>query len=98
MFLSSDVEVMSLDLLGILLEGNHRAEGRHFTEGIGALVEAVATAHDLAIADGGSLRAMHADIGRRLGEQADEEIDPVNLKLDMRHGLLWHGRVTLILS
>src|SRR2546425_12381592 len=61
--LARDVEEVSLDLFRILLEGDHALDGRHLAEGIGALVEAVAAAHDFGIADGRAFRAMHAHIG-----------------------------------
>src|SRR5690242_20728693 len=88
MLLARDVEVVSLHFLGILLEGHHRADRRHVAEGVGALVEAVATAHHLTVADRRALGAMHPHVGGRLGHQPDEEIDAVDLELDVGHGTL----------
>jgi len=85
---SRDVEEVSLDLFRILLEGDHALDGRHLAEGIGALVEAVTTAHDLGISDGRAFRAMHAHIGGRLGQDADEQVDAEDLKGYRVHGAI----------
>src|SRR5947208_9014603 len=46
-----DVEVMALDFLGALFEGDHGLNVRHLAEGVGALVEAVSTRHNLSVAN-----------------------------------------------
>ena len=53
---------------------------------VGALVEAVAARHHLAIPDRGALRTVHADVGRRLRHHAHEEVDTVHLDGNVRHG------------
>src|SRR4030095_16650442 len=53
-----DVEVVPFHVLGIFLERPHRANRRHVPEGVGTLVEAVATAHHLAVTDRRPLRAV----------------------------------------
>jgi uncharacterized protein YidB (DUF937 family) len=88
MLLARDVEVVPLHLLGILLERHHRADRRHVAEGVGALVEAVATAHHLTVTDRRALGAVHAHVRGWLGHQSDEEVDAVDLELNIGHGTL----------
>src|SRR6266850_1583238 len=88
MLFPGDVEVMPFHLFGVLLEGHHRADRRHVPEGIGPLVEAVAAAHHLAVADRRALRTMHAHVRRGLDHEPHEEVDAVHLELDIRHGSL----------
>ena len=88
MLFARDVEVVPFHFLGVLLEGHHRADRRHVAEGIGPLVEAVATAHHLAVTDRRPLRAVHAHVRRGLGHESDEEVDAVDLELNVGHGTL----------
>src|SRR5690349_8635801 len=79
MLLAGDVEVVALDLLGVLLERHDRPQRRHLPERVGSLVEAVAAPDDLTVADRRALRAVDADVGGRLRQQPHEEIDAVDL-------------------
>src|SRR5262249_19665729 len=85
MLFARDVEVVALDLFGILLEGDDGAQRRHLAKGIGALVEAVPPPDDFAVADRRALGTVHAHVGRRVGHESHEEVDAVHLKLDVSH-------------
>ena len=85
--LARDVEVMALDLFGGFLERDDGAQLRHVPEGVGALVEAVAARHHLAVADRRALRTVHAHVRRPFRHEPNEEIDSVNL---YRNGLGGH--------
>src|SRR5262245_21818072 len=80
-----DVEVVALDFLRALLEGDDGLELGHLAEGVGALVEPVATSDHFPVPDRRALRAIHADVGRRFGHHLDEKIDAVDLDGDIRH-------------
>src|SRR3990172_7047739 len=90
--LPAQVEVVSLHVLGTLFEGDHGLPRRHLAERVGAFVEPVAAAHDLAIPDRRALRAVHPDVGGELAQKLHQEVDAVDLHGDLAHGLLsWSG-------
>src|SRR5262249_24766079 len=84
--LELDVEVVALDLFGALLERHDGLGVGHLTEGVSALVESVAARDDLAVTDRRALRAVDANVRRRLGHHADEQIDAIDLDGDRAHG------------
>src|SRR4030095_7517884 len=88
MLFPGDVEVVPFHFLGIFLERHHRANRRHVPEGVGTLVETVATAHHLAVTDRRSLRAVHPHVGGRLGHEPNEKVDAVHLELYIGHRTL----------
>ena len=76
--LAADVEIAALDFLDSPRMAHHGGvHRRHLAEGIGAPVESVAAVGPtLAVTGWASPGAVHADIRGRLGQEADQEIDP----------------------